>query len=167
VLREVGMPMASFYRAAANPAVDALISAERRRTSGEGVPLFTKGMRGAREALIYLARGGRVGMLIDQKMNDGIESRLFGHPAMTAPAAASLALRIGCPLVPGHVERIGPARLRIVVEPPLAHSPCGDPHADIAALTQAMNDCLERWIRARPHEWLWLHRRFPQEVYRR
>lgn len=167
VLREVGMPMASFYRAATNPAVDALIAAERQRTSGAGVPLFAKGTKGARAALAYLARGGRVGMLVDQKMNDGIAARLFGHPAMTAAAAATLALRLKCPLVPGHVERLGPARLRIVVEPPLPHPASGDLHADVATLTQAMNDCLERWIRARPQEWLWLHRRFPLDVYRR
>jgi KDO2-lipid IV(A) lauroyltransferase len=30
-----------------------------------------------------------------------------------------------------------------------------------------MNDRLERWIRARPEEWLWLHRRWPREWYRR
>jgi KDO2-lipid IV(A) lauroyltransferase len=30
-----------------------------------------------------------------------------------------------------------------------------------------MNDCLERWIRAWPEGWLWLHRRFPKELYRR
>lgn len=167
VLREVGMPMASFYRAADNPGVDALIAAERQRVAGEGVPLFAKGARGARASLHYLARGGRVGLLVDQKMNEGIEARLFGHPAMTATAAAALALRLGCPLVPGHVERLGPARLRVVVEPPLPHPASGNVHADIAALTQAMNDCLERWVRARPQEWLWLHRRFPAEIYRR
>jgi phospholipid/cholesterol/gamma-HCH transport system substrate-binding protein len=32
-------------------------------------------------------------MLVDQKMNDGIEAPFFGRPAMTAPAAAAFALR--------------------------------------------------------------------------
>ena len=40
----------------------------------------------------------------------------------------------------------------------------GDRNADIAALTQAMNDHIERWVRANPEQWLWLHRRFPREV---
>ena len=167
MLGDIGMPMASFYRAAANPEVDALINAMRRAAVGADVPFFNKGGKGARGAMVYLARGGRVGMLMDQKMNDGIEARLFGRPAMTAASGAAFALRFRCPLVPGVAVRTGPARFRIEVEPPLPLPDTGDPQADIAALTQAMNDCLERWIRAWPEGWLWLHRRFPKELYRR
>ena len=107
-------------------------------------------------------------MLVDQKMNEGIEARLFGHPAMTATSAAAFALRFRCLLVPVHVgaHRSGPLPRR-AWRPPLPLPDSGDQHADIAALTQAMNDCLERWIRAWPEGWLWLHRRFPLEVYRR
>jgi KDO2-lipid IV(A) lauroyltransferase len=100
-------------------------------------------------------------MLVDQKMNDGIEARLFGLPAMTAPAAAAFALRFRCPVIPGHSERIGPARFRLVCDPPLNLPDTGDRTADLAALTQAINDRLEAWIRARPEQWLWLHRRWP------
>ncbi len=163
----IGMPMASFYRAAGNPDVDALIAGMRRAAAGADTPSFTKGGKGARDAMRYLSRGGRVGMLVDQKMNEGIEARLFGRPAMTASSGAAFALRYRCPLVPGHAVRIGPARYRIIVEPPLPLPDTGDHHADIRALTQAMNDCLERWVRAWPEGWLWLHRRFLQEVYRR
>ena len=45
--------------------------------------------------------------------------------------------------------------------------PAGDQPTAIATLTQAMNDCMERWIREWPEGWLWLHRRFPKEIYRR
>lgn len=162
-----GMPIASFYRAAGNPEVDALIIAARRQAVGADMPFFAKGGKGARAAVAYLARGGRIGMLVDQKMNEGVEARLFGRPAMTTTSAAAFALRFRCRLVPAHVVRTGPARFRIVVEPPLPFPGTGDHHADILALTQAMNDCLEGWVRAWPEGWLWLHRRFPLAVYRR
>ncbi|MFT9091447.1 MAG: lysophospholipid acyltransferase family protein, partial [Gluconacetobacter sp.] len=87
------------------------------------------------------------------------------HPAMTAPALAAMALRYRGPGIPGYVERLGPARLRIHVEPPLALPDSGDRQADILALTQAVNDRLERWVRARPGTWLWLHRRWPKSSY--
>ncbi|MFT8646028.1 lysophospholipid acyltransferase family protein [Gluconacetobacter sp.] len=160
-----GLPFASFYRAAGNPLVDGMIRALREAAMGETVPMFAKGARGARGALAHIARGGRLGMLVDQKMNDGIEATLFGHPAMTAPALAAMALRYRCPVIPGYVERLGPARLRIHVEPPLALPDSGDRQADILALTQAVNDRLERWVRARPGTWLWLHRRWPKSSY--
>jgi Kdo2-lipid IVA lauroyltransferase/acyltransferase len=159
-----GLPFASFYRAAGNPLVDQMIRALREEAMGRSVPLFAKGARGARGALAYIARGGRLGMLMDQKMNDGIEARLFGHPAMTAPALAAMALRYRCPVIPGYVERLGPARLRIHVAPPLDLPDSGDRQADILALTQAVNDQLESWIRAHPGSWLWLHRRWPRDV---
>ena len=103
-------------------------------------------------------------MLIDQKMNDGIEARLFGLPAMTAPAAATLAVRFGCPIIPGRVQRMGPARFRLIVDEPLLPPAGMETQEAVALLTQTINDLLERWISERPAEWLWLHRRFPKHV---
>ncbi len=160
-----GIKLASFYRAASNPLADAVIQRLRQRAAGQRVAQFAKGATGAREAMAHLKSGGFLGMLVDQKMNDGIAAPLFGHNAMTAPAAAAFALRYGCPLVPTHIERIGPRRFRLVVEPPLALPNTGDRLADVAALTAAMNVSLERWIRQRPEHWLWLHRRWPKELY--
>lgn len=163
----IGIPFAGMYRAAANPAVDALITRLRHAATGGETSLLPKGAQGARGALAHLLKGGVLAGLADQKMNDGISVPLFGRPAMTAPALAALALRFQCPLIPAHTERLGPARLRIIVEPPLPLPASGDRAADIAALTRAMNACLERWIRARPEGWLWLHRRYGREEYGR
>jgi KDO2-lipid IV(A) lauroyltransferase len=157
-----GVRMSSFYRAASNPEVDALLMQLRTSAVANGVPNFAKGSAGARAALAHLGRGGHLGMLIDQKMNDGIAVPFFGRMAMTAPAAAAFALRYRCKVIPGHVERIGPARLRLVVEPPMVLPDTGDRQADLLSLTTEMNAILERWIRARPGEWLWLHRRWPK-----
>jgi len=67
-------------------------------------------------------------------------------------------------VIPGHVERVGPARFRLICEEPLTLPESGDREADILRLTQMLNDCLERWIRSRPESWLWVHRRFPKDV---
>ncbi len=155
-----GRAPATFYRAASNPVVDRMIVALR---GGDGLRQFAKGRAGARAAMEHLRGGGLLGLLADQKMNDGVAATLFGHTAMTAGAPATLALRFSCPLVPIRVERLGPARFRITVEPPLAHPATGERAADVLALTQAMNDRIEAWVRARPEQWLWLHRRWPKE----
>jgi KDO2-lipid IV(A) lauroyltransferase len=161
-----GLPVASFYRAAQNPRVDAIINTIRRKAvhteaAGDTPRMFPKGANGARQAVAHLRAGGFLAMLVDQKLNDGIRSNFFGLPAMTAPAAASFALHFRCPLIPAAAQRIGPARLRLVVEKPLWLPDSGDRAADVAALTQQVNDVLERWIRADPQSWLWLHRRWP------
>lgn len=162
-----GAPFASFYRAAGNPLIDDMIRKLRDAAMAPTpMPLFAKGARGAREALVYVAKGGRLGMLVDQKMNDGVEARFFGQPAMTAPALAAMALRYRCPVIPGYVERLGPARLRIVVEPPMTLPDTGDKQRDLETLVQMVNDRLESWIRRKPESWLWLHRRWPKALYR-
>lgn len=158
-----GVPFSLFYRPAENKQIDAMIQDLRQQATGADTGLFPKGAAGARQSLLHLSRGGRLAILMDQKMNDGIEARFFGRTAMTAPALAMLALRLRCPVVPGYVERLGPARFRVTCEPPLDLPDSGDRTADVAALTQAVNDTMERWIRAKPESWLWLHRRWPKQ----
>ena len=161
-----GLALSGMYRAATNPLIDAMLLTLRREAVGADMLMFPKGAAGARGALAHLRGGGVLAMLMDQKMNDGVAATLFGHPAMTAPAMAALALRFRCPVIPAYAERIGPARFRLVCETPLALPDTGDRQADILSLTQAVNDRLERWITDRPSSWLWMHRRWPKPLYR-
>ena len=57
-------------------------------------------------ALDKLKRNEHLGMLIDQKMNDGIAVPFFGIEAMTAPALARFCVEVRCPVVPAHCERL-------------------------------------------------------------
>ncbi|MGE4339677.1 MAG: lysophospholipid acyltransferase family protein, partial [Pigmentiphaga sp.] len=162
ILAKLGIPMASIYRALSNSAVNDAVNAMRRRGAGLDLPLFPKGAIGAREAIAHLKRGGYLGMLVDQKMNDGIPVKFFGQNVMTAPALAAMALRFRCPVIPGHIQRLGPARFRLEVEPPLELPNSGDRQRDIVKVMRRVNQTLERWIIDEPGAWLWLHRRWPK-----
>jgi KDO2-lipid IV(A) lauroyltransferase len=162
IAAQLGLTVSGFYRAASNSGVDALIQGMRERALGPGVSMFAKGAQGARGALRHLQQGGSLGFLVDQKMNDGIAVPFFGQTAMTAPALAQFALRFGAPVIPIRVVRLGPARFRMVCEPALTVAPTGSRQADVFALMLAVNATLERWIRADPAAWLWLHRRWPK-----
>jgi KDO2-lipid IV(A) lauroyltransferase len=37
----------------------------------------------------------------------------------------------------------------------------GHHHADAATLMARVNQTLEAWVRDRPKQWFWLHRRWP------
>jgi Kdo2-lipid IVA lauroyltransferase/acyltransferase len=163
IATQLGLTVSGFYRAASNKAVNDIIQNMRQQALGPNVSMFAKGAHGAREALLHLQRGGSLGLLVDQKMNDGISVPFLGQSAMTAPALALFALRFHCPVVPVRVVRLGPARFRLVCEPALAVSLTGNKPADVYALSLAMNATLERWVRADPGTWLWLHRRWPKQ----
>ncbi len=166
-LSRLGLRLGFFYRAASNAAANAAILQLREQACRRNLPGFAKGAQGARQAVMHLSRGGHLGVLFDQKLNNGIAVKLFGHEAMTTPAAAALALKFNAPLVPVRVQRIGPARFRLTVDAPLVRPHTGNNTEDIAVWTQAINDRLEAWVRDDPTQWLWLHRRWPKELTNR
>jgi len=152
-----GISVAQIYRAGNNPLLDRMIT----RFRGDEGELIPKGRVAARRAIAALRRGTHLTPLADQKMNDGIPVPFFDRPAMTAPALAVLALRFDCDVLPARVERLDGARFRLTVFPPLPVTRSGDFHADAAALMTRVNATLEEWIRDRPEQWLWVHRRWP------
>lgn len=155
---QYGIDIAQVYRTANNPLVDRMIL-RFRGGGGEFIPKEAVGRR----AVAALRRGAHLTILVDQKLNEGIPVPFFGRPAMTAPALALLALRFDCDVLPARVERLGGARFRLTIEPPLALPDSGNRSADVAALMTAVNATLERWIRERPEQWFWVHRRWPAE----
>ena len=164
IASQLGLRVSGFYRRASSPVMDKVIALQRSAGFGPGVSMFPKGAQGARQALAHVTGGGSLGLLVDQKMNDGIAVPFMGRLAMTAPAAAQFALRFGLPLVPIRVQRLGPARLRMICEPALDVPQTGVRQTDILTLTTAMNATVERWVRGEPSAWLWLHKRWPKTV---
>ena len=120
-----------------------------------------KGADGTREMVRALSAGHHVALLVDQKLNTGIPVPFFGRDAMTGTAVATFALRYDCPVWPVRVERLAGANFRITVYPRLAMPEEGTREERIRAGTIAVNRVLEGWIRERPDQWLWLHRRWP------
>ena len=120
-----------------------------------------KGREGAKQAISVLRSKHGLGMLVDQKFNEGLPIPFFGRDAMTATAPADLSMTFGCPLVPVQVERLGGARFRMTVYPPITVSKQGDRKANVRAALEQINALVEQWVRARPEQWLWIHRRWP------
>jgi KDO2-lipid IV(A) lauroyltransferase len=152
---QAGLRLHYVYRPANNRAVDRMLQGFRAATGGVYHP---KGREGLRRLLDALAHGESAAMLADQKLNRGLAIPFLGMPARTGTAFAELALRHGLPIVMARVERLAGDRFRVVVEP--AIEPGAAPEAIASVLTR-INGTFERWIRARPDHWLWLHRRWP------
>ncbi len=157
-----GIDMTVIVREPNNPLVRDTLERMRGVAGGSRVP---KGDAGAKQSLMALRDDRVLGLLFDQKLNRGLSIPFFGVEAMTAAAPAQLALRYRCPLIPVRVERLGPARFRLTGHDPLTHPKSGDKRRDMEIMMRELNEILEDWIRARPEQWLWLHRRWPKQVY--
>jgi KDO2-lipid IV(A) lauroyltransferase len=156
-----GYPLALIYRRANNPLIDDYY----RQLRGSELLLLPKGLEGFREVRKVMAGGGNLGILIDQKLNEGVSVPFFGRPAMTTSAPAQMAMRFRAPIILGHVERLGPARYCMfasVVPPiePAEASTKGRREAELA-MTIRLNELVEAQIRKHPGDWFWLHRRWP------
>jgi len=152
------VPLDIVYREASNKLTGWLY---RRRDANVSGNLIPKGAAGARQMLKSLQAGRHLGIMADQKMNDGIAVPFFGRDAMTAPALAQLALKYDCPVVPVRIERTKGARFRISFLAPIEFAPTGERNHDTLAFMTKINEQLETWIRNNPAQWLWLHNRWP------
>ncbi len=157
--KAMGIGLVQVYRAMNNPISDGVIIRMRDNVAAGLIP---KGRDGARQILKTIRAGEHLGMLVDQKMNDGIAVPFFGQDAMTAPAVAELALRFDIPVLPAHIVRTHGAHFKLVIEPPLHFETTGDRDRDIYNAMLKINRLFERWIREEPAQWLWLHNRWPK-----
>ena len=159
---QLGLKFGVIYRSLNNPLVDELIIAQRAKTTTRRQ--IPKGPAGARPLIDLLKDDCSVAFLADQKMNaGGIRVPFMGRMAMTAPAAARLAVRFNLPVIPISTERLNGARFRVTTHPPIAFEPTGELPKDVETLTIKINEALENDIRARPGQWLWFHRRWPKK----
>ena len=113
-------------------------------------------------ARAVLGRGGAVAMMIDQapaSPRHAAAVEFLGRPALADRAPATFAAARGAPLVVaasrrdaagGHVLHV----LAVLVPP------ARPTHVWIEEATVAAARALDRFVRAHPSQWLWLHRRW-------
>jgi len=153
-------PVGAVYRRLNNSGLDKFVQNMRKRYQFEGIP---KGKGGSRQLIKILRQAGHVGILIDQKMNEGIAVDFFGRKAMTAPAIASLALKYECPVIAIRVIRTECAHFKVTIFPPMEIEKTGDRELDVLNLMTRINKVIEDWIRDNPSQWIWVHNRWPVE----
>jgi len=159
-----GIPPVVIYRPANNQWSEQVIQRIRLKAHDlDGTEYVAKYADGMRRLVRALGSKRWIAMLADQKLNEGLPVPFFGRDAMTAPAIARMALRFGVPLVPARMERLEGARFRLTVESPMTLPETGDTDADVMTILTEINAKFEGWIRERPDQWLWIHRRWPRE----
>ena len=152
--RQFGLDGGAVYRPVNNPYIDRYI-VRQRMAYGPREPI-AKGAQGTRRIFTLLRGGKSIFILFDQKTNEGLPIPFFGRDAMTTPAPAALALKLGAIVLFASNERMGGARFRMTVHEPITIEPSGDHDRDVLELTTKLNAALEEVVRKRPSQWLWI-----------
>lgn len=147
-----GIAIDLIYRAPNNPMVNVML--KRMRSLNGKIETHPKSAAGMKRVIERLKAGKNLGILIDQKYNQGVEAEFFGQPAMTSPAFIQLATKYKCPVIPVRVERLRGCRFRVTIHP---HMDMTQPAGAVIATAHGL---LESWIAERPEQWIWLHRRW-------
>lgn len=155
-----GFPLIGVYRKGNNPTLDSVIQNVRNHYQANAIP---KGGEGPRQLLKSITGGEHIGVLIDQKMNDGMSIKFFGRDAMTGTVIAKLALKYNCPLIPTRIIRTEGIKHKVTIFPPIEINKTDNAEADVRKIMTEINAVLERWIRDNPAQWLWVHNRWPKE----
>lgn len=155
--QSVGFDLTQMYRPANNPWVDALMLRCQKLAVKH---VITKGKGGPKDLLSLVKKGGHALLLVDQKMGEGISVPFLGREAMTATGVARIYLNQGCPLLPARSERLEGSQFRVTFYPPLEFIPEGDHQKDMYNLLLHINTMIGEWVKERPGQWLWLHRRW-------
>jgi KDO2-lipid IV(A) lauroyltransferase len=165
-IARAGVPLLALHAPLQNQQLGKLMDRARAQL---GCTMLGRGE--SMRALIKQVRdGGSIGMLLDLSMNDGVPVPFFGHPMRTTLTPARMAQRYGCDIVPVRTERLGEARFRVHLYPPLTidRTPrdADGEQAQALAIARQLNALMEKWISARPDEWMAANRRWEKALHR-
>lgn len=157
-----GVPLISAVRELDDPRLDALVTASRTRF---GTEIFPRGPAVGRHIARALGKNKVCGLLIDQDIRDvpGVFVPFFGRPAWTPSGAATLAIRMRCPLIPGFIHRLPDGTHAAEIHPPLDKPTGGTIEDQVEELTASATAVIERQIRTYPEQWVWMHRRWRRQ----
>lgn len=144
----------SIYTPQRNAAVDGWIRRGRTRFPNAKVVWRRDGVKPIIKAL---REGGMLYLLPDMNFGpqESIFVTFFGQPAATVPSLSRFA-RLGKAQVVSTITFMERHGYTLHVQGAWEDFPTDDAVAD----TQRMNHCLEDWVRQRPEEYFWVHKRF-------
>ncbi|HOG63973.1 MAG TPA: lysophospholipid acyltransferase family protein [Spirochaetota bacterium] len=152
-----GRPLAAIVRPLDNRRLDRHVENLR---SSKGVEVVPRGVA-LRLGLTALKKGKVLAFLMDQNAaRHGVFVPFFGKPAATVSGPAAIALRLDVPIIFCYSRREDDGLFSLIFESVEPVRDRGDEERNIIATTALLTACIERAIRDRPEQWLWMHPRW-------
>lgn len=144
------------YRPLNNPYLSRLM---KQRTYSANADIYEKGRQAAIGMVSTLRKNGYMLLLVDQKLREGESIPFFGYPARTAVAHIKLAAKIQKPIFMAQTIRQSGCNIKVTLSSPIYVPETADDKV-CQEVAKQINQHFEDWIRQRPGQWLWPHRRW-------
>ena len=138
--------------------MDKVLKENRERFNVEMV--YKKGaMKGCIKAI---NKGKTIGILTDQSIrkNQSIEVDFFGSKATHTPLASILSRKFNLDLIPAYISTEDYVNYKVKIYEPIKAIKTDNQEDDLATLTQAQADVMQRVIEQNSKQWFWMHKRW-------
>ena len=135
------------------PIVDNWLLSRRERTGAK----YVEKSKALRACVKAMKGGDSIGLLVDQRVERGVDVSFLGRPTIVTDLPARMALKFNCPIVPVEAVRENPRHTQVVFHEPIWPGEKQGEQA-IRELTQQMATVIEGGIRRRPGDW-YCHKR--------
>ena len=153
-----GLTLGVTYKQARNPLTNDIILANYGYNFVKEIHFIPVG--NAIPMVRALRNGENLNINSDQRFRGAPYIDFMGIPARTSTGLAQLAIKFNLPIVMAHVERTHGAHHKIVFDEILEIPQNGDINTDEINGMKIVNDAMARIIRAKPDEYLWIHKRW-------
>ncbi len=154
IIEREGIDLSAIYRPLNNKYLNFIMENLRKKYICKNQ--IQKGLKGVRDALINFKKGKSLAIMIDQRVSEGIESKLFGKSAFTTTIPAQFVKKFGCIIQPVYIQRINGVHFKIFFD---KHISFNDDQ-NIEDITNELNHWLEEKITKNPDQWIWSHNRW-------
>ena len=153
-LENSGLDIAAIYRPLNNIFLNGIM--EKIRLNHICKKQIKKGKSGTRELLQLFKDGYSIALMIDQRVSEGVKSKLFDRPALTTTIPAQLVKKYNVDVVPVYIERKDNIFFKMSVNKPIIF----EENKSLEEITDKLNKILEKMILKNPDQWIWSHDRW-------
>ena len=153
-LENSGLNVAAIYRPLNNIFLNGIM--EKIRFNHICKKQIKKGKSGTRELLQLFKDGFSIALMIDQRVSEGIKSKLFNRSALTTTIPAQLVKKYSVDVVPVYIERKNGIYFKMHINKPIFF----EENKSLEEITDKLNKILEEMILKNPDQWIWSHDRW-------
>ena len=149
-----GIDLAAIYRPLNNIFLNPIMEKIRKKYICK--KQIKKGISGTKEILKEFKAGSSIALMIDQRVSEGIKSKLFNKDALTTTIPAQFVKKFNCKIVPIFIQRKENKNFQIEISSPISFEKIHN----IEDITLSLNQILEKMILRNPYQWIWSHNRW-------